>query len=177
MRGLVAFGVFVVVVSAVGAAWRTRPQHSSPRGELRFAAVVAILAFAGAVSSGPRLGPFVLAAAPVAACAGWVAGRLLGGTMRFWNDAATGRPMFSGGAVYFFVLAASAMTRVTLRYFLTGSIVSHSDPSGFVPQASMVLAGALLFADAGLYLARAQAIATAAGERMTVRWLRLAGGA
>jgi len=35
----------------------------------------------------------------------------------------------------------------------------------------MVLTSALLFADTGLYLARAQAIAAAAGERLSWRWV------
>ena len=48
-------------------------------------------------------------------------------------------------------------------------------PFGLVasPVAQQV-AGALIFMDAGLYFARAQAIAAAAGERMSWRWFSLA---
>jgi hypothetical protein len=95
------------------------------------------------------------------------------GTLSFWNDPATGRLKFRGGAAYFVILAVSALSRVFLRFVLTGSIASHTDPVGVIPQALMVLVGVLLFMDTGLYFARAQAIAEAAGERIQWRWFTL----
>lgn len=170
---LLAFVVFVTVVSAVGAAWRTRPQVANLPAETRFAFAVLVLAGASVLSTGPRLGPYVVGLAPLAFAAGWLVGRSLAGTLKFWIDPASGKPMFRGGAVYFVVLASSALTRLFLRYLLTGSITSHHDPAGLVPQALMVVAGALLFMDAGLYFARAQAMASSAGRRLDWRWLRL----
>lgn len=173
MFALLGFAVFVIVVSVAGAAWRTRPQFASPRGETRFAFAVLVLAGAGVMASGPHLGPAVIASAPFAALVGWLLGGLLRGTLSFWSDPATGRLKFAGGKVYFVILAVSALSRVLLRYLLTGSIAGHSDPAGVLPQALMVLVGTLLFMDAGLYFARAQAIAAAAGERIQLNWLTL----
>jgi len=173
MPAVLAFAAFVVVVSAATARWRTRPQAAHPRTEARFAFLVLALAVAGVMAAGPHLGPAVIATAPVMVALGWLLGRAMRGTLRFWTDPATGRLMFSGGAVYFVILAVSAISRVSLRYFLTGSIAGHSDPTGLFAQALMVAAGALLFLDAGLYLARAQAIAAAAGERIQLTWFRL----
>jgi hypothetical protein len=176
MLALVGFVAFVIVFSVAGAAWRTRPQLANPRTEARFAFFVLVLAVAGVMSSGPNLGRYVVAAAPVALVAGWRLGRALRGTLSFWTDTATGRLKFRGGSIFFVVLAVSALSRVCLRYLLTGSIAGHSDPVGMVPQALMVLAGTLLFMDAGLYFARAQAIAAAAGERVSWRWFSAAAG-
>jgi hypothetical protein len=173
MLPLVGFAAFVIVVSVAGAVWRTRPQFASPRGETRFAFFVLVLAVTGVMASGPHLGPAVIGLAPVAALAGWMLGRALQGTLRFWSDPDTGQVKFAGGKAYFVILAVSALSRVFLRYLLTGSIASHTDPTGVVPQALMVVAGALLFMDAGLYFARAQAIAAAAGERIRLRWLSM----
>lgn len=173
MLQLVGFAAFVIVVSVAGAIWRTRPQFANPRTETRFAFVVLVLAVTGVMASGPRLGPAVIAMAPVALVAGWFLGRVLRGTLRFWTDPAGGRLKFRGGAAYFVILAVSALSRVFLRFVLTGSIASHTDPVGAIPQALMVLVGTLLFMDAGLYFARAQAIAAAAGERMQWRWITL----
>ncbi|MFI5282132.1 MAG: hypothetical protein ACHQ0J_03280 [Candidatus Dormibacterales bacterium] len=114
----------------------------------------------------------MIATAPVMLVLGWFLGRALRGTLKFWTDD-SGRHMFSGGAAYFVILAVSAMGRVFIRYLLTGSIAGHGDPAGLLPQASMVVAGALFFADTGLYFARAQAIAAASGERIQARWFRL----
>ena len=176
MLQLAGFIVFVVVVSGMGAGWRTRPQFANARTETRFAYFVLVLAVAGVMAGGPHLGPYVVASAPFLLAVGWLLGTRLTGTIRFWTDPATGRLMFAGGAAYFVILAVSAMGRVSLRYFLTGSIAGQGDPAGFVPQALMVVAGSLLFIDTGLYFARAQAIAAAAGERISWRWLRVTGG-
>lgn len=173
MLQLLGFAVFVIVVSVAGAAWRTRPQFANARTEARFAFFVLVLAMAGVMASGPHLGPAVIGTAPVAVVAGWSLGRAMRGTLRFWNDPATGRLKFRGGAAYFVILAASALSRVFLRFLLTGSIASHTDPVGVIPQALMVLVGVLLFMDTGLYFARAQAIAEAAGERIQWRWFTL----
>ena len=177
MLQLLAFVGFVIVVSVAAAAWRTRPQFANPRTETRFAFFVLVLAGAGVMATGPRLGPIVIAAAPLMLVAGWLIGRVLRGTLRFWTDPATGRLKFRGGAVYFVILAVSALSRVGLRYLLTGSIAGQSEPTGLVPEGLMVLTGSLLFMDTGLYLARAQTIASAAGERIDWQWLRLTGGA
>lgn len=173
MLQLLEFAVFVIVVSVAGAMWRTRPQFANARTEARFPFLVLVLAMAGVMASGPRLGPAVIATAPVALVAGWFLGRAMRGTLRFWNDPATGRLKFRGGAAYFVILAVSALNRVFLRFLLTGSIASHTDPVGVIPQALMVLVGVLLFMDTGLYFARAQAIAEAAGERIQWRWFTL----
>ena len=173
MLQLLGFAVFVIVVSVAGAAWRTRPQFANARTEARFAFFVMVLAMAGVMASGPHLGPAVIGTAPVAVVAGWSLGRAMRGTLRFWDDPATGRLKFRGGAAYFVILAASALSRVFLRFLLTGSIASHTDPVGVIPQALMVLVGVLLFMDTGLYFARAQAIAEAAGERIRWRWFTL----
>lgn len=173
MFTLIGIVAFVIVVSVAGTLWRTRPQVANPRVEARFAFFVLVLAAAGVAASDPHLGPYVIAAAPFALASGWVLGRALRGTLRFWTDPVAGALKFSGGAVYFSILAVSALSRIFLRYLLTGSIASHSDPVGAWPQALMVLVGVLLFVDTGLYLARAQAIASAAGQRMTWRWLGL----
>ena len=170
---LIAIAVFIAVVSAAGAAWRTRPQAVSLPAETRFAYGVLALAAVSVLSAGPHLGPFVVGLAPLALAGGWLLGRHLAGTLKFWTDAESGRLMFRGGAVYFVLLASSALSRVFLRYSLTGSIAGHQDPSGLVPQALMVLVGALIFMDAGLYFARAQAMASCAGARLDWRWLRL----
>lgn len=177
MVQLAGFAVFVMVLSAAGAVWRTRPQFANPRTETRFAYFVLVLAVVGVMASGPRLGPYVIASAPFLLAAGWLAGTALTGTLRFWTDPQTRRLKFAGGAVYFVILAISAVGRLSLRYFLTGSIAGQADPTGLWPQVLMVVAGSLLFMDAGLYFARAQAIAAAAGERMTWRWLRISGRA
>ncbi|HYM67109.1 MAG TPA: hypothetical protein VEW68_07450 [Patescibacteria group bacterium] len=174
---LLGVAAFVIVVSAVGAWWRTRPQVARPRTEARFAFFVLVLAAAGVMATGPHLGPAVIAAAPAMMVAGWMLGRALRGTLNFWTEPATGRLMFSGGAVYFVILAISAMGRLFIRFALTGSVAVHSDPSGAPAQAVMVLAGALLFMDTGLYFARAQAIARAAGERIQLGWFRFTGQA
>jgi hypothetical protein len=170
---LVGFAAFVIVVSVAGAVWRTRPQFANARTEARFAFFVLVLAAAGVMASGPHLGPAVIASAPIALVVGWLLGRALQGTLRFWSDPATGRLRFRGGAAYFVILAVSALSRVFLRFLLTGSIASHTDPAGVVPQALMVLVGTLLFMDTGLYFARAQAISAAAGERIQWRWFAL----
>ena len=176
MLQLLAFVGIVIVVSVAAAAWRTRPQFANPRTETRFAFFVLVLAGAGVMATGPRLGPIVIAAAPFMLVAGSLIGRVLRGTLRFWTDPGTGRLKFRGGAWYFVILAVSALSRVSIRYLLTGSIASQSEPSGLVPEGLMVLTGSLLLMDTGLYLARAQAIALAAGERINWRWLRLTGG-
>lgn len=173
---LAVFGVvaLVVVVSVAGGIWRTRSQFANARTEARFALFVLVLAIAGVMSTGPNLGRYVIAAIPVALAAGWLLGRALQGTLRFWTDAASGRLKFRGGAAYFVILAVSALVRIFLRYLMTGTLVSHTDPVGAIPQALMVIAGAMLFVDTGLYFARAQAIAAAAGERMSWSWFRIA---
>ena len=177
MMQLAGFFLFVIALSAAGAVWRTRAQFANPRTETRFAYFVLVLATTGVMASGPRLGPYVIASAPVMLAVGWFAGTTLAGTLRFWTDPRTGRLKFAGGAAYFVILAVSAMGRLSLRYFLTGSIAGQGDPTGLWPQVLMVAAGSLLFMDAGLYFARAQAIAAAAGQRMTWRWLRISGRA
>jgi hypothetical protein len=166
--------VVVIVVSVTGAIWRTRHQFANPRTEARWVFLILVVAGAGLMSTGPNLGRYVIAAIPVALVAGWLLGRALEGTLSFWSDPATGRTMFRGGAAYFVILAVSALSRIFLRYVFTGSLVSHTDPVGLIAQALMVTAGALIFMDAGLYFARAQAIAAAAGERMSWRWFSLA---
>jgi hypothetical protein len=74
------------------------------------------------------------------------------------------------------ILAASALGRIFLRYVLTGSLASHADPVDAISQALMVVVGMLLFMDTGLYFARAQAIAAAAGERVDWRWFSVVPG-
>ena len=175
---LVVLGVvaLIIAVSLAGALWRTRPQYANPRNEARFAFFVLILAAAGVMASGPHLGPYVIVAAPPALIAGWLLGRGLRSTLSFWPDPTSGRLKFRGGVLYFVILGSSALTRLSLRYLLTGSIASQVDPAGAIPQVLMVLASALLFADTGLYFARAQAIAAADGQRLSWRWLSMLAG-
>jgi hypothetical protein len=170
MFALIAVVVVLIGLSVAGTFWRTRPQVANARTEARWALFVLVLAGASLSSIGPDLGRYVVAAIPVAMVVGWLLGGALKGTLSFWIDPATGRMKFRGGAAYFVILAVSALSRVFLRYLLTGSLVSHTDPVGVIPQSLMVVAGALLFMDAGLYFARAQAIAGAAGERISWRW-------
>jgi hypothetical protein len=171
--GMIAF---VVVASVAGAIWRTRPQFVNPRTEARFVLFVLMLAVVGVTTSGPSLGKYVIAGAPIALFIGWQLGRALEGTLRFWTDPGTGRLKFRGGAAYFVILAASALGRIFLRYVLTGSLASHADPVDAISQALMVVVGMLLFMDTGLYFARAQAIAAAAGERVDWRWFSVVPG-
>lgn len=174
MTAVVGVVALIIVVSIAGTIWRTRPQFANPRTEARWAFLILVVAVAGLMSTGPNLGRYVIAAIPVAMVTGWLVGRALQGTITFWTDPASGRMKFRGGGAYFLILAVSALSRIFLRYLLTGSLVSHTDPVGLVRQALMVAVGALIFMDAGLYFARAQAMGAAAGERMSWGWFSFA---